>query len=297
MNRARPRKRLAVWVVGVLALTVAVVLAVGMTSRSANAPEAQATTGETAAEPSATPVSVAAARRGPVAVHLATTSAVEAERTAKVLSRTSGVLTGVLVREGDTVAAGQVLARVDPRERELALEQAELRLARAEAELTRQTRAFEAELVSEYDYDKAQFDRDLAASERETARLELEHTTIRAPFAGTVTELLLVAGAHLDPAQHLLTLADFSTLIARVHVPERDVAGLAPGQVRGRAPRVQRGNRALRTHPGDQPGGGRGDRDGEGHGVASRPRTRRTRRRRRPAGVVRPGDHRDRTAR
>jgi len=186
---------------------------------------------EPAAEETApTPVSVTEARLGPVALHLTTTSAVEAERTAEVLSETSGVLTEVRAREGDSVRAGQVLARVDARERRLAFEQAELRLARAEAEHARQQRAFEQDLVAEYEYEKARFDRDLAASELETARLELERTEIRAPFAGKVTEVLLVEGGRLEPAQHLLTLADFNTLIARLYVPERDVAGLVPGQ-------------------------------------------------------------------
>ena len=181
-------------------------------------------------EAAPTPVSVAEARLGPVALHLTTTSAVEAERTAQVLSETSGVLTEINVREGDSVAAGKVLARVDARERRLAFQQAELRLARAEAEHDRQQRAFEQDLVAEYEYEKARFDRDLAASELETARLELERTEIRAPFAGRVTELLLVEGGRLEPAQHLLTLADFNTLVARLYVPERDVIGLAPGQ-------------------------------------------------------------------
>ncbi len=193
-----------------------------------DAEAAAASSGDETAAP--TPVTVAEAQRGPVAVHLASTSSVEAERTARVLSQTTGVLTEVRIREGDQVTAGQVLARVDPRDRRLALEQAELRLARAEAELSRQTRAFEADLVSEYDFEKAKFDRDLAASERETARLELDRTEIRAPFAGRVTEVLLVAGAHLDPAQHLLTISDFDTLVVRLYLPERDVVGLAPGQ-------------------------------------------------------------------
>ena len=181
-------------------------------------------------EAAPTPVSVAEARLGPVALHLTTTSAVEAERTAQVLSETSGVLTEIRVREGDTVPAGEVLARVDARERRLSFQQAELRLARADAELSRQQRAFEQDLVSEYDYEKARFDRDLAASELETARLELDRTEIRAPFAGKVTELMAVEGGRLEPAQHLLTLADFDTLVARLYLPERDVAGLAPGQ-------------------------------------------------------------------
>ena len=45
-----------------------------------------------------------------------------------------------------------------------------------------------------------------------------------------MTEVLLVEGGRLEPAQHLLTLADFNTLVARLYVPERDVAGLKPGQ-------------------------------------------------------------------
>ncbi len=181
-------------------------------------------------EPAPTPVSVAPAAIGPVTVHLSTTSAVEAERTAEVLSETSGMVTELLVREGQRVGEGEVLARVDARERRLALEQAELRLSRADAELTRQQRAFEQDLVAEHDYEKARFDRDLAASETETARLELERTEIRAPFAGTVTEVMVVPGARLEPAQKLLTLADFNTLITRLYIPERDVIGLTPGQ-------------------------------------------------------------------
>ncbi len=193
--------------------------------------DSEPTVAEAAAEePAPTPVSVAAAGVGPVAVRLATTSAIEAERTAQVLSETSGVVTGILVGEGQRVAEGAVLAHVDARDRRLSFEQAELRLSRAEAELSRQRRAFEQDLVAEYEYEKARFDRDLAASERETARLELERTEIRAPFAGTITELAVVAGARLEPAQHLLTLADFDTLIARLYIPERDVAGLVPGQ-------------------------------------------------------------------
>ena len=73
-------------------------------TRVSEARELEPATEETAP----TPVSVAEARLGPVALHLTTTSAVEAERTAQVLSETSGVLTEINVREGDSVAAGQV---------------------------------------------------------------------------------------------------------------------------------------------------------------------------------------------
>lgn len=220
-------KRLLLILFIALVVAGAAAVATGVVSGGGEAPEAA---DAEAAEETATPVRVAAAKSGPVTLHLETTSAVEAERTAKVLPQTSGLLTEILVREGETVESGEPLARVDARERRLAFDQAKLRLSRAEAELARQKRAFEQELVSEYDYEKALFDRDLAASELETAQLALDRTEIRAPFAGRITEVLLVEGEHLNEAQHLLTIADFGTLIARLYLPERDVAGLAPGQ-------------------------------------------------------------------
>ncbi len=223
MKRARWFTLAGVATVGVAAAGVALL------SGGARTTEARADA-QDPAEEAATLVSVKAAELGPVSVRLTSTSAVEAEQTAEVFSETSGILTEIRVREGDRVAAGAVLARVDATARRLAFEQAELRRARAEAELARQQRAFEQDLVAETDYEKARFDRDLAASELETARLELERTEIRAPFAGRVTELVAVAGSRVEPAEALLTLADFETLVARLHLPERDVAGIAPGQ-------------------------------------------------------------------
>ena len=217
---------IALVVAGAAALATGVFAGDGESQDAAHGEAAEAAD----AAQTATPVRVVPAHRGPVTLSLETTSAVEAERTAKVLPQTSGLLTEIRVREGDTVASGTVLARVDDRDRRLAFEQAKLRLSRAEAEHTRQQRAFERDLVAEYDLEKALFDRDLAASELETARLALDRTEIRAPFAGRITEVLLVEGEHLNEAQHLLTIADFGTLIARLYLPERDVAGLAPGQ-------------------------------------------------------------------
>jgi len=219
-------KRTLAFLLAGAAVLGGVALAASLLSESGE-PEPTETSDET---PVATPVSVAPAVVGPVAARLSTTSTIEAERTAEVLSETSGVITELLVREGERIAEGEVLARVDSRERRLEHQQAELRLSRAEAELKRQQRAFEQDLVAGHEYEKARFDRDIAASEKEAARLALERTEIRAPFSGTVTEVLPVAGARLEPGERLLTLADFDTLIARLYVPERDVAGLAPGQ-------------------------------------------------------------------
>ncbi len=64
----------------------------------------------------------------------------------------------------------------------------------------------------------------------ERARLALEYTEIRAPFAGTVQGLAAVVGENISVGQTLLSLYDNSKLEAVVHVLEADLANLSEGR-------------------------------------------------------------------
>lgn len=178
----------------------------------------------------AVPVQVVEAMTGWVARTLSTSSTVEAEQSAQVLAKVSGVVTEVAVREGTWVDKGEHLAKVDDQEKKLALEKAELTLKKAEAELNRAKLSFDQQLISRFDYEKAIFDRDLAETERETAELEFYYTEVGAPFAGRVTAKEVVVGKAIQPGDHLFTLADFTTLIVKLFLPEKDVFQLESGQ-------------------------------------------------------------------
>jgi membrane fusion protein (multidrug efflux system) len=67
--------------------------------------------------------------------HLETTTRVESEHHVELVPRAAGILTELLVEEGDPVQAGQVLARLDAREFRIALSDAEIALAEAQASL------------------------------------------------------------------------------------------------------------------------------------------------------------------
>ncbi len=182
------------------------------------------------ASEAAVPVEVVEAATGWVARTLSTSSTVEAEQSAQVLAKVSGVVTEVAVGEGTFVEKNQILAKVDDEEKKLAVEKAVLTLKKAEAELNRSQLSFDQELISRFDYEKAIFDRDLARTGRETAELEFRYTEIKAPFAGRVTAKEIVVGKATQLGDHLFTLADFSTLIVKLFLPEKDVFQLEPGQ-------------------------------------------------------------------
>ncbi|MFQ5790610.1 MAG: efflux RND transporter periplasmic adaptor subunit [Acidobacteriota bacterium] len=201
-------------------------------NRNGNASPHQDPSVETAAEPDAhrVPVEVLEARQGSISRVLTSSATVEAEQSAQVLAKVEGMVTAVKVREGDLVRGGQVLALLEEGEKKLALERARLKLGKAEAEYNRAKLSVERQLISRYDFEKALFDRDLAASELMTAELELTYTQVRAPFAGRVTEKLVIAGKTVKKGDHLFSLADFDSLIARLFLPERDVFQLKVGQ-------------------------------------------------------------------
>ena len=153
-------------------------------------------------------------------------------------------VTGVLVQEGDRVAAGQVLVRLDARELEAKSEQVSAGLAAADAsfqDATRHANRMRA-LWADSAAPKAQLDQAEAALARAEAGVrgaraagaELEavgdYATIRAPYAGVVTRRLIESGALAGPGQPLLEVEEQTRLRIVVTAAPDVVRGLRAGQ-------------------------------------------------------------------
>ncbi len=178
----------------------------------------------------AVPVAVDAATVGSIASWYDATASLEPEKQAVVLSRAEGVAGELLAEEGDLVAEGAPLLRIVNDEYRLRVEQA----AAATANLRARFERFEAmraeNLASEEEYQAAKSELASAEADEGLARLSLSYTTVRAPFAGRVTERTVDPGHNISPGTALFVMADFDPLLARVHVPSREFNKLQRNQ-------------------------------------------------------------------
>jgi RND family efflux transporter MFP subunit len=155
---------------------------------------------------------------------------------AAVLStKLAGTVTSVLVREGDRVAAGRILARIDVRDLAAKQEQVTASIAAAEAshreaelQATRLRALFadSAATRAQLDAAEAGLARAVAGlSAARAAQAELgavqDYGEIRAPFDGVVVARLVDPGAFAAPGVPLLRVEDASRLrVAAAVVPD-----------------------------------------------------------------------------
>lgn len=158
---------------------------------------------------------------------------VEAVRQATVSAQATGRVASLMVKEGDKVRAGQVLATIDDRDTQTGVARSQAQVAQAEAELanalanvqrTRDLRkqgfVSQAALdVAESQYKAAQAGREGAGAGAQQARLAQSFTQVTAPFDGYVLETLAQAGDLAVPGKPVAVVYAPQPLRVVVQVP------------------------------------------------------------------------------
>ncbi len=189
-----------------------------------------------------------------------------------VKSRVSGRLAEVLVREGDRVTEGQVLARFETTELQAKLNerQSALEAARADARWTARDRSDKETLASRNIVSQSAADQARATAENrasmvavaeaqlEVARKNLADAEVRAPFDGVVGERIANQGESLPIDGKILALLDTSHVEIAAQMPAADVIRMKVGQtaqvnLEGFGDRVFSG-KITRISPTTQPG-------------------------------------------
>ncbi len=159
----------------------------------------------------------------------------EAIRETKITARTSGIVVSVPVRENQAVRSGQLMVGIDTTE--YALEVAARFAALQKARADYQTRVIGDDALADEEV-RARRDRlaraitglDEAEVAHRKAMLDLEKTSVRAPFGGRVADLKVVPGQFVPEGEELLTVVDINPIKVAVQVLGTEVVYLDEGR-------------------------------------------------------------------
>jgi HlyD family secretion protein len=244
-GRALTRRRNLLIVVGVLVLSGAAVLI----SRDRN---------------KAVPVLTALVARQDIVSKVTANGKIQAENKVEMSALVQGQIVNLAVSEGDQVKKGDFLLQID-RTRAAAEEagssaalraslaeraSAQASMEQAERDFERARRNYEAHIMAEAEYQRAQNAQETTRAAFEAAqnrvgqmragvranRDTLSKTTVRAPIDGVVTTLrvkageVTIIGTMNNPGTQLLTISDMSTVEAVLMVDETDTPTVRIGQ-------------------------------------------------------------------
>ena len=142
----------------------------------------------------------------------------------------AGRIARIGFRDGETVQRGAVLVELDSAVRRAELEQGRAKLTLAKANSRRTEDLFERKFVSQSSRDNARAELELARAGLDLAQARLDHTVIRAPFAGVVGIRSVSPGDFVQDGDALINLEDIATLKLDFRLPELYLDRVRPGQ-------------------------------------------------------------------
>lgn len=213
------------------------------------------------------PADTALVVRGPVETGPALSGTLQPQVEATIRAQSSGTVLEALAQPGETVRAGQTIARIDTAalnegltSARAAVNTARSGLTLAQREEERQRILAEAGIVAARNVETAR--QQVVAARAQLAQAEAQLSTVReqlgntratAPFTGVVSDRPVNAGDVVQPGTALYTIVDPSSLELEASVPAEQLAALRPGapvefSVNGFPGRVFRG-RITRINP------------------------------------------------
>jgi membrane fusion protein, multidrug efflux system len=191
-------------------------------------PAAKAQPAKTAPESKPVLVELARVGLGKIEEILERSAPLEAEAQVQVRARTQNPAIELLVEEGDQVAEGQVLLRLEDYRQRTDYQQSLSQLDEARIAFEREETLYTQNLVSEATYRNAKFAYSQAELRAENTKRELDYTEVRAPIKGTITSRTVKVGDQVGPGTPIFEIIDLDSTVAVINVPEQYLPKLKP---------------------------------------------------------------------
>lgn len=171
------------------------------------------------AEPLIKPVKLLAVKDLTVDDSDAFLARIDATYRAQLSFQVGGEVEKLLVRMGQGVEKGEVLATLDPKDLQLALDAAQAQYALVKTQWERAKSLYSKKLISTDSYDQKETQYKAALASFEQAKTDLSYTKIQAPFDGVVSYTYVKPYQVVGEKQEILNLIDNTTLDVSFTLP------------------------------------------------------------------------------
>ncbi|MEP0676112.1 MAG: efflux RND transporter periplasmic adaptor subunit [Nonlabens ulvanivorans] len=155
---------------------------------------------------------------------------VDTKQNITIMPEMSGLLTQVYVKEGQKVDAGQILAEIDDGGLSQQIQQMQVQEQLAKTTFERQKRLWDQNIGSEIQFLQAKANYEGQSKAISSMQRTLSKTTVRAPFAGTIDDVITEQGNVVSPGMTaLFRLVSLKDMYINVDVPETYITSIKKG--------------------------------------------------------------------
>tara|TARA_R100000935_G_scaffold13736_4_gene27569 strand:+ start:156105 stop:157271 length:1167 start_codon:yes stop_codon:yes gene_type:complete len=156
---------------------------------------------------------------------------VETKQNLVITPEMGGILQRVYVKEGDKVSKGQLLAKVDDGGMSQQLAQMQVQADLAKTTFERQKRLWDQKIGSEIQYLQAKSNYEAQQEAINSMKQQLGKSSIRAPFSGTIDDVITEQGSVVSPGQTpIVRLVNLSDMYIQTDVPETYITNVKTGK-------------------------------------------------------------------
>ena len=176
------------------------------------------------------PVDIDTARVQPIVDAVRATGHIEAVQAVELRPDEQGRVTALLFHEGQLVTRGAPLVKIDDEVLRAEAERADADRDLAKQQLERVRRLREQNAATPADLERVEAAARSANANLAVLQLQIEKSTVRAPFSGVVGQRFVSVGDYVTTSTRLLTLQTVDPQRAVIEVPERHAVSLKLGQ-------------------------------------------------------------------